>query len=57
TLIHSCYSTTQRPALGQISIGTVDQYWVGANTQGELLLFLRCSLVDKTYIFLFIFTY
>ena len=32
TLIHSCYSTTQRPALGQISIGTVGQYWVGANT-------------------------
>ncbi|WP_317201778.1 hypothetical protein, partial [Janthinobacterium sp.] len=31
TLIHSCYSKTQRPALGQIWIGAVGQYWIGAN--------------------------
>jgi hypothetical protein len=26
TLIHSCYSKTQRPALGQIWIGAAGQY-------------------------------
>jgi hypothetical protein len=35
TLIHSCYSKTQRPALGQISIGAVGQYWIGANSLGQ----------------------
>ncbi|WP_317203185.1 hypothetical protein, partial [Janthinobacterium sp.] len=34
TLIHSCYSKTQRPALGQIWIGAVGQYWIGANSTG-----------------------